>query len=503
VHEHKGSRFNIAVPVEDGDVLLYNTATGGLVRVDEDTYAAVQPLFRAGGRDVPRDWAPAVPGELDPDVARVLAAGGFIVARELDEVAALRDAFERERNNPNLKFTIGLTMACNFACPYCFEEHRNEHMTPPVADAVFRFVQQHMRDAGARSVYVNWFGGEPLLNVDVLCRLSAQIRREAGATGAHYESMVITNGALLTRDVAERLRAAGVEAVQVTIDGPAEVHDRRRPFKGGQPSFARIVANIRATQDLLRTTIRVNVDQGNRAAQPALVRALAAQGILDGPHAARLYAGKVTRYTEQSEMLWAPLDQRAIAQLGDPIAGELTRLGLPVLAAGSPLDWAGDRGGCSAMRNHSFVIGPSGQLFKCELGIHDDREALGAVGPLADARDPSAPAASASAAPASAAAAPASAAAAPASAAAAPARKPRRLPVLGSAFGSRSLDWSGHNPYDSARCSGCQFVPLCKGGCPKRVMERDLGFMQETCDYWDHNYQRLIRDLAAPPAASS
>ena len=491
MHEHKGSRFNIAVPVEDGDVLLYNTATGGLVRVDGDTYAAVQPLFRAGGRDVPRDWAPAVPGELDPDVAHVLAAGGFIVARDLDELAALRDAFERERDSANLKFTIGITMACNFACPYCFEEHRNEHMTPPVADAVFRFVQQHMRDAGARSVYVNWFGGEPLLNVDVLCQLSAQIRREAEATGAHYESMVITNGALLTRGVAERLRAAGVEAVQVTIDGPAEVHDRRRPFKGGQPSFARIVANVRATQDLLRTTIRVNVDQGNRAAQPALVRALAAEGILDGAHAARLYAGKVTRYTEQSEMLWAPLDQRAIAQLGDPIAGELTALGLPVLAAGSPLDWAGDRGGCSAMRNHSFVIGPSGQLFKCELGIHDDREALGTVGPIAGALDPSAspgpgaPDSTASA------------------AAAAPARKPRRLPVIGPAFGSRSLDWSGHNPYDSPVCSGCQFVPLCKGGCPKRVMERDLGFMQDTCDYWDHNHERLIRELAGAPAAPS
>lgn len=479
--ERKASRFNIAVPLdgEDGDVLLYNTATGGLVRVDGETYAAIRPLFRAGGRGVPRDWAPAVPGDLDPDVARVLASGGFTVARELDEVAVLRDAFERERDNPNLKFTIGLTMACNFACPYCFEEHRNEHMTPAVADAVFRFVQRHMRDAGARSVYVNWFGGEPLLNVDVLCQLSAQIRREAEATGAHYESMAITNGALLSRDVAERLRAAGVEAVQVTIDGPAEVHDRRRPFKGGQPSFARIVANVRATQDVLRTTIRVNVDEGNRADQPALVRALAAAGILDGPHAARLYAGKVTRYTEQSEMLWAPLDQRAIARLGDPIAGELAALGLPVLAAGSPLDWAGDRGGCSAMRKHSFVIGPSGQLFKCELGIHDDREALGTVGPIADApADPASAVASASS-----------------------VRKSRRLPVVGPAFGSRSLDWSGHNPYDSPKCSGCQFVPLCKGGCPKRVMERDLSFMQDTCNYWDANHQQLIRDLAdaSPP----
>jgi uncharacterized protein len=459
----KGSRFNIAVPIEGGgDVLLFNTATGGLVRVDEDTYATVRSLFQDGTRGVPRDWAPPVPGDLDPDVADALEASGFLVAGELDEIATLRDGFERERDNPDLKFTIGLTMQCNFACPYCFEEHRNEHMTMAVADAVFGFIQQHMRDAHATSLFVNWFGGEPLLNVDVLCYLSARLRREAADTGAHYESMVITNGALLTREVAERLRAAGVQAAQVTLDGPAEVHNQRRPFKGGQASFDRILANLRDSLDVIRTTIRVNVDEGNHASQAELVRVLAAAGVLDGPHAARIYAGKVTRYTEQSEMLWAPLTQRAIASMGDPIASELGALGLPVLAKGSPLDWVGDKGGCSAMRKHSFVIGPSGQTFKCELGIHDDREALGMVAPIAPE----------------------------------PTRKPRRLPVVGQAFGTRAHNWSGHNPYDSAKCSSCQFVPVCKGGCPKRVMESETGFMQETCDYWDHNYKRLITDFA-------
>lgn len=463
----KGSRFNIAVPVEgDTDVLLYNTATGGLARVDAETYAAIAPLFQAGARGVPRDWAPEVPEDLDPDLAEVLASSGFTVARELDELATLRDAFERERDSPNLKFTIGLTMACNFACPYCFEEHRNEHMTMPVADQVFAFIQQHMREAGAKWVYVNWFGGEPLLNVDVLCHLSERIRREAEAIGAHYESLVITNGALLTREVAERLRAAGVAAAQVTIDGPAEIHDRRRPFKGGQPSFHRIVANVRDTFEILNTRIRINVDESNHGAQGELVHALAAEGILRGPHAPLIYAGKVTRYTEHSEMIGTPLEQRQIAAMHDPLARALAALGRPVLSGGSPLDGASDRGGCSAMRKHSFVIGPSGQVFKCELGIHDNREALGLVAPVAE------PAVS----------------------------KPRRLPVVNQAFGTRALDWSGHNPYDSPKCAGCQFVPVCKGGCPKRVMERDVAAMQETCDYWDHNHPRLIREVAGAPA---
>lgn len=121
------------------------------------------------------------------------------------------------------------------------------------------------------------------------------------------------------------------------------------------------------------------------------------------------------------------------------------------------------------MRKHSFVIGPRGQLFKCELAIHDDRQALGVVD--AAATEP-----------------------------ARPAKKPRSLPVVGQAIGQatgvHAHDWDAYNPFDNAKCSGCQFVPVCKGGCAKRVLDADTAFMQQTCDYWDHNYKQLIQRLA-------
>lgn len=466
--ERKASRYNIAVPVDGGDVLLFNTATGGLIRVDEDAFATLAPMFQDGKRGVPRDWVMPVPDALDGDTVEALEASGFVVAGELDELAALRDAFERERATPHLKFTVGLTMACNFACPYCFEEHRNEHMSIAIADATFDHIVAQLEAARAESVFVNWFGGEPLLNVDVLCHFSRRLRDHTAARGIAYQSLVITNGALLTRAVAEQLRDAGVEAAQVTVDGPAEIHDKRRPFKGGQASFDKILANLRAMHDVLRVTLRVNVDHGNEAHQGELVRVLHGAGLLDGPHAAKLYAGKVTEYTEQSEMLWTPLEQREIHALGDPISREMVALGLPPSPRPSPFA-AIERGGCSAMRKHSFVIGPLGQLFKCELGIHDDREALGAL------------------------------ATAEAAAAAAPRKKSRSLPVVGQARGSHAHDWDAYNPFDNAKCSGCQFVPVCKGGCPKRVLESDTKFMQQTCDYWDHNYQRMIAQLADAP----
>lgn len=44
--------------------------------------------------------------------------------------------------------------------------------------------------------------------------------------------------------------------------------------------------------------------------------------------------------------------------------------------------------------------------------------------------------------------------------------------------------------------AGCPFVPICKGGCPKKVMEGNEAVMKATCTYWDKNFPRLLADAA-------
>ena len=150
----KASRFNLAVPSGD-DQLLFNSATTALLRVDAGAFAALQPLFPDGAdghRGVPRDYCAAPPAGLDDDLREALTEGGFLVPAELDELGVLRAAFEKSRSSQDLAFTIGLTMACNFACPYCFEEHRNEHLSPETAEAIRVFIARRMDDAQARSI---------------------------------------------------------------------------------------------------------------------------------------------------------------------------------------------------------------------------------------------------------------------------------------------------------------------------------------------------------------
>ena len=122
------------------------------------------------------------------------------------------------------------------------------------------------------------------------------------------------------------------------------------------------------------------------------------------------------------------------------------------------------------MREYSYVIGSRGQLFKCELGIHDDRQAVGSVHPEHEAPAPRLP-------------------------------KQRRLQVVGNngngGFGSGALPWETYNPYDNDKCGSCQFVPVCKSGCPKAVMDGTAEEDNEICNYWDDNIGELVRRLAA------
>ena len=210
--------------------------------------------------------------------------------------------------------------------------------------------------------------------------LADKLQRETARRGATFASLVITNGALLTREVAERLVAVGVTRVQVTLDGPAAIHDQRRPMRGGQPTFDKILRNLKAIKGLIDVVIRVNLDEGNRAHVPELARLLADEGLLSGDRAMTLYTAKLTVYTEQVRMAWKPLNQSDLPALDDASTDALApRAPDRREAIGSPQ--RPRTGSCSAMVNNSFVIGPRGHLFKCELGIHDVREAVGSVHP--------------------------------------------------------------------------------------------------------------------------
>ncbi len=135
-----------------------------------------------------------------------------------------------------------LTHACNLHCTYCYNGAPFARAMPQ--DVMERAVDLAFRE-GAGPVDIAFFGGEPLLAFDSIVAAVERCDAASRDTGRPVRYRMTTNGTLLSGMradfvVGRRFRVA------ISLDGPADVHDRARPFAGGSGSHAVVVANLRA-----------------------------------------------------------------------------------------------------------------------------------------------------------------------------------------------------------------------------------------------------------------
>ena len=200
----------------------------------------------------------------DPGITLQLIAAKAVVDPGEDD--RLRDVLRMKRRLADLSermllLTVAPTRSCNFACPYCFEANRaGIDMNRETEEQLVRFAE---RFQPGHIFSVTWFGGEPLLRFGQIRRLSERFR---ALDFRRYGASLITNGYLLDADKAALLDELAVREVQITLDGPEEVHDRRRTLVSGGGTFRRILENIDAlfaSGWTGRLLLRVNVDRTN------------------------------------------------------------------------------------------------------------------------------------------------------------------------------------------------------------------------------------------------
>ncbi len=127
---------------------------------------------------------------------------------------------------------------------------------------------------------VTWYGGEPLLAIKQIQKLTPILKNFAKRHHAVYKSEIVTNGILLTRENWEILKECDCDWAQITLDGPKSTHDRNRPLKNSNArNYEQILENIAAMPEGMSTTIRVNVDKDVAANFHQLLKDLEAYGI--------------------------------------------------------------------------------------------------------------------------------------------------------------------------------------------------------------------------------
>jgi uncharacterized protein len=175
---------------------------------------------------------------------------------------------------------VVLNLDCNLACRYCFEGQRKGkyYMSRETADSFVEFVRAYAVPR-KQEIRLTFYGGEPLLSLGLTEYISERVKSLAGQNGITYSGHIVTNGTLLTPAVAERLTAAGVKEASVTLDGPGDIHDAFRPFKGGKGSFDIIIKNLNEVCKIMDVEVGGNFMKENYHQFPFLLDCLADEGL--------------------------------------------------------------------------------------------------------------------------------------------------------------------------------------------------------------------------------
>jgi uncharacterized protein len=279
-----------------------------------------------------------------------------------------------------LAVKLAMNLDCNLGCRYCFEGTRKGkfYMTLETADSFIGFVRKWVgrleERTGEEKIVITFYGGEPLLSLELITYIAGKIKESAEGAGIEYVSYMVTNGTLLTPRVVERLIPLGFGGAVVTLDGPREVHDQFRPFVGGSGSFDAIVKNLKETCKMTSIQIGGNYTSDNYRTFPLLLDYMLEYGLTPE----RIESVRFSPVTSECEG-FGPADfHEGCSCLGDPWLFEATlHLREEIIRRGYMSPDKVLPGVCSLDLKDNLLVNYDGSLYKCPSFIGRKEFAVG------------------------------------------------------------------------------------------------------------------------------
>lgn len=422
--------FRFSLGEVSGACLLYNSRTNAVLRISKQLAAQLDNALDASPITVE-----ALTQKLPADLVDALKSGGFVVDASLDERRLLKAMDQNARfGSARLALTIAPTLACNLRCPYCYQDHKSRHMNAEVTERIKAFVSKQLRYLSDFSV--SWYGGEPLLVKDRVLDLQRYFFAACKEANVNFGSSMITNGYLLEEELARTLSNTGVSFVQITLDGAAPSHNKRRKLKNGRGTFDRIYENLKtASLHFERISLRVNIDKTNPEDLDIIRDMVARDGLADKVY---VYPGKVDAVTDAS---------RAYAQncyTRREFAEYEVQRGMEALTRGEDIETFPRLGnGCGAICSNAFVIDPDGYLYKCWNDV-GERDAC--VGLLSE---------------------------------------------QGEKYRPQLAQWEAFDRFESEECRACPYLPLCIAGCSYEEIAH--GDASHKCTEFRWNLEEIVK----------
>jgi uncharacterized protein len=246
-----------------GHSLVFSTRTAGLLILNDEFISNL------------------VAGNVPEEYRTALFQAGVVVEDQAQEQQVVLGMLgEINRLTPAFRASIILTLDCNFSCRYCYEGSMKQQttMTEATAEQVIAFFKERFSSRGKSALILDLYGGEPLMALHRIKQLAGALKPYVEGQGGRFEMNMVTNGSLLKPETLRELVGLGLASIKVTLDGPPENHNQFRPFKNGQPSFERIVANLKECLGIVPTILNGNYTRENYASYPGLLDLLLAQG---------------------------------------------------------------------------------------------------------------------------------------------------------------------------------------------------------------------------------
>ena len=240
IHQYKLGGFNIVLDTCSGSVhavdeVAYDVIALYETRTREEIISALTEKYRDNEEVTPADIA-----ECYDQVTELKAQGKLFSP---DTFAPMAGELKHRTAGVVKALCLHVAHTCNLNCSYCFASQGKYHgeralMSFEVGKQALDFLIAH--SGSRRNLEVDFFGGEPLMNFDVVKRLVAYAREQEKIHNKNFRFTLTTNGVLIDDDVIDFAnRECG--NVVLSLDGRKEVHDRFRVDYGGNGSWEKIV----------------------------------------------------------------------------------------------------------------------------------------------------------------------------------------------------------------------------------------------------------------------
>lgn len=347
--KNKLSKYNV-IAHKDDNILIFNSLRNSFTILDK-------------GYDLENS-----------DDVEFLEKQGIIVDEDVDEDKEAFIKFVNSCDERVLGITIMPTMACNFRCTYCYEDHEAVRMSDDVVESVIEFVKKKIKEVDR--VSVSWFGGEPTLCVDIIDKISTEIIKICKFYRKPYSANMTTNGYLLDAEMVKRFLKYRILSYQITLDGNKKEHDSIRFLANKNGTYDVIMKNLLDIRDNVRfpnvgVMIRINVTKETFDEFDSTIEELEKK------------FGDDERFSFLFRRVgdWGGSSVKSISdnlvQSDDELTTRLLNYKGSLRLSSQFTEYGPAHGLCYAGRTNHFVINPKGQVLKCTVNLDSPENIVG------------------------------------------------------------------------------------------------------------------------------